>query len=511
MIKKSHIYIFWGIFILVVALFTFIYIVFPPTYDEWGFMSGFLEYDTDADGHHTLWMGIRHMLFKYDRLNAPRLGNTIGPLLLLVPRWIPSVISGIGVALSLWMMLLLAGIRPGQIFKIILLSFMFVFAIDWHDHMFCLLYSFNYLLAVPLLLGAVYYFIYGAGNNKSRLFFLALILGLWHESYAFSFIAGSGLIMLLYKKYRNKNSFALLGGVVIGLIIYFSFPSIWTRSSNEINLHSGFANLKYLFVWFIAFVAWTICFVRRKYRNFSLSPLSVFFITSGIITIPIAVRTSFLRVAMPAMVLGIIFLLQVLDIWWPRFMSGRSAKKPILSIALLLVVFVHLGAVAYESVRYNRATEELIANVPLYPRGEKNIFTTVIYPWDTTPLALRRPDVDMFVEGKHHVMYIKCFFNEGSLKFIPKELKDYKKGEGESLSGHNDYRLWNGLLVSPNLNDTIAPWAKIKYKHYEDTSPLHHVVFEGSDGNKYVYTQPIRSIIGRYMGDPIGISYDVEL
>lgn len=500
---------FWAIFVFIVGCFTFIYIVFPPTYDEWDFMSAFMEYDTDADGHHSLWMGVKHQLFRYDRYHPPRIGNTIGPLMLFLPRWIPSVISGIGVALCLLTMMLLAGIKQGQTFKLILLSFLFVFGIDWQNHMFCLLYSFNYVLTIPIFLIAIYLFLRDKPLKVAYAIPLGIILGLWHEAFALSFIIPSLVLMLMRKVFRTRWRFILVGATCLGVLIYFCFPSVWVRTSNEIHISTGLAYLIYLYSWYFAVAALIVCALRKQWRSVVTSPLALYTVFAGIITIPLVIRTSYVRIAMPAMVLAIILLVRIFNLWWPKLMAGRSWKAFLTGAALFIVTAVHLLAVCYVSVQYNRANADLTAKAWAGYRDDKTIFTDLIYPWQTTPLAMSRPDKDMFITGRHHIMYIRYFFNNLSMDFVPSPLRHYRAGLGKPLSDTTAHRLWEGYIISPNLSDTIPQWANIKYPHYTDVSPVFHAVFVGADSIPYVYTQPIRSTIGRYMGDPEEISFDV--
>lgn len=507
---KCNRWAFWAFFAAVTACFVFIYVVFPPTYDEWGFMSAFMEYDTDAGGHHSLWMGIKHQLFSYNRSDPPRIGNTIGPLMLLAPRWISAVASGLAVGLSILMMAYLAGVRQGQIFKMIALSFLMVFGINWQDHMFCLLYAWNYVMTTIIFLAAIYFFLRKKPIKCWAGMLLGVILGLWHESFGLSFAIGAAVAVNFHRSLFEKWRLWIVGGSCVGLAIYFSFPSIWARTSTIIHVREGVSALLSLYVWYAAMIGVIVCAFSRKWRYIVKSPLTVFTIVSGVIAIPLVLRTSFVRIGFPAMILSIILLLRLADLWWPRLMEMKRRWSAVLAAVMAAAVIIHLVAVCYVAVQYHRANQEMTADAWANYRDHTSIFTSVIYPWETTPLALTRPDKEMFITGKNHIVYVRYFYMNLRMTFVPKELRDYRAGEGVSLNDTTAHRLWKGYIVSPELSDTLRPWATIRYEHYDDKSPLHHAVFVGADGHEYVYTQPIRSVVGRYMGEPKEIVFNLH-
>ena len=201
---RHHKEIYWSIFAFVCICFTWCFMIFPYAADDWWYLSEILYKGTDLNGHHTMSMGLRESIEWHYLHDTSRIGNTLGAILLLVPKWLPQLVSSCSFCFGLWLMTKLAGIKKGETIKLIWFVFFVVFGVMWQEHMFTVMYAFNYIVVIPLYIGVILIFIRHETFRCLYAGILGLLLGVWHESYGLSFIT-SGIIVLLLNPSMRKT------------------------------------------------------------------------------------------------------------------------------------------------------------------------------------------------------------------------------------------------------------------------------------------------------------------
>lgn len=166
-----------------------------------------------------------------------RLCNTVSaPFLSLFPRGVYAVITT-GIIFFLYVI----GIKITQIKWISLksASWMFIVAyiIPWHDFMFTIVYSINYIWGAALGLALFYFYIYGIRCKSNiicfALFVFSIITGWWHEGLSFPLLSGLIVYQIFINKKITKQEIVILTGLVIGLVIIVSMPAFWLMTENR--------------------------------------------------------------------------------------------------------------------------------------------------------------------------------------------------------------------------------------------------------------------------------------
>lgn len=500
---------FWAVFSLVVGCFAFILLAFPKSYDDWWFWGETLHYGSDAGGHHSLWMGIRESFWYHWGCDNVRLCNIVAASLLYVPKWIPAFISAFCFGLGFWLMAKVAGVRIGDVAKLVLLSLFVVFPIAWQEAMFSQIYAYNYICSIPLLFGCIYLFIKDDSPNVVWMVVLGLILGAWQEAYAFTMLGGGIAVLLIHRKMLNSKRIIMLVAVAVGLLWILLPPALWVRFGHSDYSGFKYARLVYLVVVFGSALLTAIFLCIGKYRTMALSPLPVFTCVSAVGLTILVLYTGLIRAAMPAMLLGACCMVFYSDHLWPRTFKDASLASWAISFFGTMALALHLVAVCDETVRIRRVIDK--ANLAyILNHKSKAVFSEMRYPWEASPLTLGRPDINIYRPYNYHFQFLNYFNRNHDLMIVPESLRNYMLGDGKRLPGGTDCRLWNGYIVSPNLSDTTRRWIEVQYGRVKTKSPIETVVFSNVSHDDFVYIVPDRPVHAMYAGEPSWLSFDVS-
>lgn len=486
--KYLNNYLFWSIFILVAGCFVFILAAFPRANDDWWVLRDFQEYGFYGAFHHR---------FLYDNT---RLGNFLGMALIPVPLWIPKAISMISFVIGLWLMTKVCGLRPSQWQSLALLSFFVWVAPMWEDAMFSHMYSFNYVVSIPLLFGLIYMFL---NPKKCPLWIgivLGILLGAWHEAYSIVFLSGSLLNLILNGKENNKYRWWLFIAVSIGLLWFFVTPAIYYR--NSYHPFSLWYLYKFVYCWiYFLFLAVYIYACFKYGGKIGRNPLYLFTVASGVMLI-IILKVGMARAFMPAILVACCGLTHLLAF----LLKKRQVFFTVIASLCMIFTTISLIATCVETVKVRKVADSYADKFKNAEEGEKYAFGEARYPWDAPAVTLRRPDFELLIPGKRNTDHLTWLYKNG-LTIVPEVLREYSVNQGRPLSADSTIRLWHGHIVSSNLNDTSNSWVSVKYGPITDFGHFRSVVFKTNDNNEFVYIVPYRGTISTYLGEPQSISF----
>lgn len=496
----------WGSLALITICYVVIYQCFPIAYDDFSYLNSLFNVGADKDGHHNIWIGIRRMFEYHYYTDNARIGNSIGALLELAPRPITAAVSALCASFSLWLMMVLAGVKIYDFKRFCVLCFLFVFALSWNEYMFCHIFAYNYIVILPVFLYAFYIFIYRDKYNVCKAFILGLILGSWHESFGFSLLGSGIVIMLCCPALRVKWRFWMLISTFIGILwLVFCPGTILRIIGSDGKSQVGLIQLYYQWICFVAISSYLISAFNKKWAKvICLSPLSIASIVSSLGLISVAGFTSYPRSAFPAQALCVCMLVRGLPVWFPKFFSSKSLGKAVAMFCLLFIAMVHLIAVAIESVKMKNYTDEMF-HALWYKGRQKVVMAPIRYQWEAPLITMDLPDRNYANQAGANFSNLRYYFKDLDLIVVPLELKDYKKGMGDKLGGNNDAYIWRRHIISSNPSDTLHNWRRYVYKYYSNDSPVSYTPFIGADSCVHYYFHQYRSKLGRYMGDPIAL------
>lgn len=496
--------LFYVLFWLIVGCFSIILFAFPKSYDDWWFFFEFIKYGEDANGHHSLAMGIAESFRYHWNYDNVRIGNYIAALLLLAPKWIPSLISAICFGIGFWIMIKISGIKPGQTGKLVLISILLVFPNLWSECFFSQMYAFNYICPIPLFFGIIYIFLYERQISTLICFILSFILGAWHESFSASAIIGFIVLLTFRFCSLNKNRIIILSGLTFGLVLILIPPAIWVRSSSASTLTFSY-KIFYLILIFLFILISVILSFTKRWRHCVLLPFNIITLVSSVILLGIVYYTGILRSCFPAILLSCCSLTIYASNIWSKFFNSNNLRLILFTLAGIIILGSHLIAVCMETIRIRPVMDNLTKQVLINAKDNNSIFSEIRYPWDGIKIALGRPDKTLMMPHSYSFLFFHLFYNNWNFMIVPNELKNYTSDKGIPLDCSNHIKLWNHHIISLNKSDTTFHRAKIKYGPFIEDIQIESSIFSNDFGEEFVYIVPYRSTRSHFYGDPQSI------
>lgn len=495
----------WCLFILFIGCFTFIYAVFPASIDDLNYSLDIIYNGIDINGHHTLWEGIKETFkFRYS-YDVSRLGNSLGILFIILPKWLSIFVIISSLTYSIILLSKLSGICFSNPAKFLLLLFLILFCVNWGEHFFTIMFAFNYIVALPFFLGAFYILFNLKSVNLLFLVLIGFVLGAWHEAYSISFITSAIVLIILKPEIRTRNNYILLISAVTGFCWLLIWPALWNRAGLHTFSLEGIKRLIYTFPWLASLLCLYICFKIKELRHLCSSYLSIATIVSGFALIPLLVFTEHIRSLTPLYFLSICTITLTLPPILNHFIKSK-VLKPVLGTIAFFLVFGHLTAVCYETVILRQTVKDIMIKASIHKKNGGDFFAKTRYPWEANWATLFRPDQDVLTPGWTDFSSYKRLFDDYSYSFIiPSELKFYTKDKGSQLDGISDYRLYKGYIVSSNPADTVDRRMVIGYPWFPEINNTIHIPFKGADGNIYIYVCAMRSKKSLFLGNPVSI------
>lgn len=513
---KSGKYISLAVFVLITAIFSYIFMTYPYAYDDYAFKFQIEKEYHITNPDITTWESLIETFHeRYIHDNA-RIGNFTGIASFLLPRWIPRLGTCLCFILGYLLMMRYARIRMSSLLPFTILSFLLVFAPIWQDNMFCQIFTFNYVWSIPLLMGVLCLFMRDKPLNPWLAGGFALFTGMWHETLWAVILGGSAVTLLVHRDMARRDRVAILIGATLAAVWFFCAPS-WYARDNMTLRELNPIRLVYMWSFVIYAVLWLSCLIDRRRRSIALAPRALFMMVGGTGLSCIIVYSDEARAAMAAMILASATLPWLMTRMWPDFMKGRTTGARILTVLIIAIIAMHLGAVCRRTDEIKVTSARLVSEIrrarPDWAEPQKDhdtltVFLPVKYSHDNPYLTLTRPERQVYVNDEYTMYTMAYYHNYIEIKIVPEELKYYRAGMGTPLKGSKTCRLYKGHIVSDCVSDTTYLGCRIRYGFHEEYTAALHAPFTGADGHEYDYILPRRSLVSTYMGRPTYFSLD---
>lgn len=487
--------LYWLLIAIVCGSFCYIMAIYPYAQDDLVFQLYSTIYGK--------WRVIRNNLLLYDN---GRLSNILAILLINVPKWIPTTLQCVALITGVFMMLKVADLKKNLGLTTILLS-LFVLAPVWEDSMFCLDYSFNYILPIPFLFGAIYLFFNASIHSASLCFFISFLAVIFHEAVGFALLGGWFLMWVVNRQSINSRNFWCPLGTVIGLVLILSVPGPWVRQ--RYYHFESYHLLRLVFDWlYFAYIfIWLICLSKKRTRKIALKPLMVFG-AGQFLFIPFVFLTGIERVGMPSLLVCCVTTTLILRDLWNEYKIKSRFLKTICVGILYAFTTIHLIAVDREASIVLPMFENMLYAFRDAPKGSRAVFVPMRYSWDAPPITLRRPHWTLMDPNQWNIKSAKRWAGKpNDLMAVPIELKEYQENVGLKVPSEDSVFIWRGHIISHMLNDTMlyATITRYQFSFKPESAPVSRVAFTGKDNRQYVYIVPKRSAFSTYLGAPVDI------
>ena len=482
--------------LVVIGSICYITCLYPRFMDDWLFLDNIQE------------MGVWGTLKNRFIIDNSRIGNMLNIVLLKAPIFVARIIQCLGFSLGFLFMCLIMHPYIRSLRGLSLFVFLFLFTPSWDEQMFSQPFMFNYILPIPLLFGMIYCFF---NSDKVPIWvgvLFGVLLGVWHESYGLTFISGCLTLWLIKRTKYSRIQKIYIIAVAIGCLWLILNPGNWYRADIYYKFKfTSFKTLIFNWPYFLFIVIWIIAVLSPKFHNIARNRI-VAFSVGGFIFIPFVLISSAPRAAMPAILLCCCSLTILIRAMCKNI---RTYFKNIIAALLYIISCLHLGAVCHETTLQVDTYKSFVKAMLNAAPDEEYVFAPIRYSYQAPCITLFKSGWDLMDPSKFNIAYIQIFTDrDWDFLVIPEHLRNYRAGMGNPASSDSAIRIWEGEIVSSNLNDTIFSAAKTIYK-YSRKPEFSHIkkrMFRSSDGREYLYIYPRRSYFSRFMGEPVSINLE---
>lgn len=475
------------VFTIVTAAFSLMFYFYPYIGDNLWFLSAIHEHATKCGHPSTLLYGL-YGAGKYHYLNDnARLANTILPGILLLPKWIPVLISTISFALTYALVLKFGNISSFTGFTVSTL--LLCIALPWHDSMFITMFTMNYVWTGALMLFSIWWFLNGKHHILSSLI-LGIFMGVSHECFSIPLLFAFCCLIFLKKRKINAWRIAIMAGLLIGIIILYTTPAFIPRAASFVIKGASPNRLNYLsseISYYIYLIGWLVFALQKQYRERAFSTMQVVCLSLGFAVIPIHMFCYSPRATYPLVLVSIIGLL---NLPWSDICHINKWIKAAGCLLIYLFLSCHLYIACKDIYRLNNEMNAIFASLENQKPGQTIIYTDITYPHQLSWLSLCKMN---FWNTTQQLTY-KWYAEITGLPrcgVVPKVLKDYTGQYDEMIPGNAGAKLYKGLAILPLIN---FPGHVDRSKIYAQLAGRERAVgseyFVGKDGKEYLVIIP---------------------
>ena len=433
-------YCYYGLVAVVTIAFGLMYLMMPRAGDDYWFLAGMLD-----DGFCECW---RWHIYN----DNSRLCNILGSLTLLLPRWIPALVSTAAVAWSLVLLgRMVGGPRPWQrpvAFTVVAAAF--VLALPWWECIFTAVFAYNYLWPTPVMLWLMLWL---SGLQRRRPWLMlpvGVLFGAWHEIFSLPLLGGMLVLLLFSRRHRRLDVLALAVGLVIGCAWVMLSPSVINRTGYWHRVHP--LPEEYHILWwhvasgvFLLLAMASLC-VRRMRRRVLHPYTIVIAVYAGVCAVSLVVSQT-IRAAWPIYLLAYVGIVHLLLGLW-RGMRSREGVAVAFTAVVWAFVLAHLAVAVPLAFTIHRQEQFIVAEYERTQGSERPIVADILLPQDAPVLAFGKPYTGLYSYYWHTGNMADCY-NLPRPEVLPRALADYRAGLGEPVPGNLHARCYRGYFVAP--------------------------------------------------------------
>ena len=442
--------------------------------------------DTFIHGAPIDWNAYRKDVVDIFVTNHFRLPNLIMPLMALLPKWIPAMIS----AVALWY-ILFYGAKLGRFENRPSMSAAYmsgmIFAFPWIDQLYQVCFQMPYLWGAAAAL-AVVSWLMGVSHRKLPLFTtLSFLLGFWQEAYAGAVLGGCICLTMFYRDYRCKYMLciiiALVGGITVAALplIVCGHWAKWAFFDGRIWLI-----LPFLFP-SVAYLVFA-CAVAVRNKSLAIEPLNLFLAE---IVVASLIMTVYFKTGARVNGFGTVCGLIGIFMLWNRLMemkaAGSSGTRGILAACCIVaLVAAHLVAVDVMCAKLARQTAFVVRHCRKEWDGA--VFAEMTLREDVPWYLLQKPYYDWFAHGSTMGVFNRIYDAEnGRLRAVPAQLREFSVENSRTIPGTAGLMLFGKYLVGRGY----VPELSMDFGYGMRHRPLYRVEFSvAGDTARYQWVHP---------------------
>ena len=444
---------YWGFILFFTLVHIVIYVIMPYTCDDYWYMTSLIDYCKGIDTSFPFESLQRCWMEHYATDNI-RLANIIFTLTLLLPKFIPSILSGLFVGVILWQSTKLSRISWRNPFLFIILAFGLTFMLPWYEQMFTQCFALNYIWATMLTLMLAIRFWSDKKQNIYLSILLGLVVGAWHEGFSVPLLAGFVVYTILNRREINHQHVMIIGAMIIGFIWLLNAPGLQANigyKTKSVQLSSIVSKLMlYHIPLFVLILSILKVSLKKKTRVLILDPIFISFVAISFVGVVLNLMTD---VGVRTGWMGILFAMIATIYLWENMKGvgheqNKSMIKRCVIIATSLILVIHFIVAMNYTMEVRKEVNYVMEQYNKSSDGQ--VFANVIYDYQAPIIAWKKPYFEIFTYN--WAMYWKDqYFSNGTkqMRVIPTCLSDAEMLRAEKVKGDNPFYIFNGYLYAP--------------------------------------------------------------
>lgn len=506
---KARQWFYWGSIVAVTLSHVLIYVIFPYSCDDYWYMSAIADYCKGIDMSFPasdLWAcWVDH----YSNDNI-RLSNVVFSLALLLPKFIPSLLSGLLVGAMVWQSGKLAGITWRNPLLMTILIMLLMFMLPWYEEMLTLCFAFNYIWAsaLTLMMSLLFW-----RDDRQLSVVVSLLLGMavgaWHEGFAAPLLLGFVVYCMMSRHSITKSRVAMMVGLVVGLLWLASAPGLQMNVGYKTAQLTIGAVINKLLLYHLPMLLMigsvVVAMTRRATRGIFRNPMLVALIVVGIsgsalnFITNVGVRTGWI---------GYLYcIIATINMWHlmrgEKFVPMWSVAKRVAVALLSVFLLLHYVVVVYYTIRIRGENDYVLEQYQKSPDGL--VFADVTYDYEASPLAWKKPYFEIFTYTWVSFWIDKYYSNsEKQLRVIPCCLRNVSNLKADKMAGDNPFLVYNGYYYAPATPEIELPeceYYDVDFGVTKKRLNFSYFYFTTPSGEQYYFAFPQRATMHLWVGE----------
>lgn len=370
--------------------------------------------------------------------NHFRLPNLLMPLLILLPQWLPAIISG-GALCAVYLL----GAALGEFSRRPLPMALFIAGMTlffpWVDQMYLTSFQLPYLWGSAMSLWLIWMILLRRGHCVG-MSALALTVGLWHEALAGPVLAGIIALRAISPRHRDRRSLCAAICLALGIGV-IALPFIWKPFSTAHSFFESRSSLVYPVLLPTAAYAVTCAVAVARTRR--LGPAHVFMLT---VALTAGAITLYFNAGPRTDALGATCALAGLC----AFIPASPRPRWILPTVIFGAVLAHTAAVDAMCLRLRDETRHVLDS-----HRSTAVAATIFAPMtlrENAPWYLfQKPYYDWLAHRRPLDIINATYFPDGRpIRVVPAPLRDFSPEHATAVSGDAGVWLYRGYMVGPD-------------------------------------------------------------
>lgn len=410
-----------------------------------------------------------------------RLPQLLMPFMMLIPKWIPAVISSAAAGY-----LLVGGSRMGAFLRswkaMVLYAAGIVLLFPWTDQMYLISFQVPYLWGAALSLMLLKMILAPGSANVWLAGILGFVTGFWMEAYAGAVFGACVCLAIFYKEYRIKTIYIVTASLACGILTAAIPLIVYDKWTNWPDFH-GRMIMVYPYLAVIALHALMSVMMLRRHRREVVNSLNLTLlevgIASAILTVSFEAGARICGFGVVCALIGVIRLARCME--W-----GRGLAASVAAVLLGAFAVCHLVVVDVLCYRMGKETDYVLDRY--LHHGESPVFTQLTLREDAPLLALQKPYFDWFAHDRPLKVFEKIYGDgHRPIEVVPRSLQDFAPAKAELIEGSARLYYYDGYLVGA---DTTLWMFITDFGRGPSPCYYHKVAFDGNDRRRYLWLHP---------------------